>query len=50
MHDIGVIPILRHMEEQGLEPSAEAMESTISKLHAMTGVLVMNYWGMDPEW
>jgi HD-like signal output (HDOD) protein len=49
MHDIGVIPILRHMEEQGLEPSADAMESTISRLHAMTGVLVMSYWGMDAE-
>lgn len=49
MHDIGVIPILKYMEQQKLSLSPEAMESTIAKLHAMTGVLVMNFWGMDPE-
>jgi HD-like signal output (HDOD) protein len=49
MHDIGVIPILKYMEQQNLNPSSEALDSTIAKLHAMTGVLVMNFWGMDPE-
>ncbi|WP_018953243.1 HDOD domain-containing protein [Thioalkalivibrio sulfidiphilus] len=49
MHDIGVIPILKYMENQGTKLSPEALESTLFKLHGMTGVLVMNYWGMDPE-
>ena len=49
MHDIGVIPILKYMDQQNLNPTSEALESTITKLHAMTGVLVMNFWGMDPE-
>jgi len=49
MHDIGIIPVLKYMEQQGTIPSAEAMETTLFKLHGMTGVLVMNYWGMDPE-
>lgn len=50
MHRIGAIPILHHVARQGLEEvSPAALETTITKLHSLTGVMVMNYWGMDPE-
>lgn len=49
MHRIGAIPILHHVARQGLEVSPAALEATIDKLHPLTGVMVMNYWGMDPE-
>jgi HD-like signal output (HDOD) protein len=49
LHDIGVIPILNHVDNQKLDPSPEELEATIKKLRAITGVLVINDWGLDKE-
>ena len=49
MHDIGVIPILRHIEQNRISLTPDALERTIAKLHAMVGVMVMNYWKMDKD-
>jgi putative nucleotidyltransferase with HDIG domain len=49
LHDIGTIPILSFICKAGLKPSAQELEHIIQKLHAMVGVLVLNYWDFDPE-
>ncbi|MDD3519185.1 MAG: HDOD domain-containing protein [Chromatiales bacterium] len=49
MHDIGVVPILKYVEEHDLDLDPTQLESIIRKLHAMTGVLVLNYWKLDAE-
>jgi HD-like signal output (HDOD) protein len=49
LHDIGVIPILNHVDNQKLDPRPEELEATIKKLRAITGVLVINDWGLDKE-
>jgi HD-like signal output (HDOD) protein len=49
LHDIGVIPILNHIDNQKLDPSPEELEETIMKLRGITGVLVINDWGLEKE-
>ncbi|MFP4244518.1 MAG: HDOD domain-containing protein [Ectothiorhodospira sp.] len=49
MHRIGTIPILNHLAREGQEVQPAALEAAIDKLHTLTGLMVMNYWGMDPE-
>lgn len=49
LHDIGIIPILSYIETRGIKPSPSELDHIIAKLHGMIGVLVLNYWGLDPE-
>ncbi len=49
MHDIGVIPILNHIDKNNLDLSSDELETTIAKLRAMVGGLVIDYWGLDSE-
>lgn len=49
LHDIGTIPILAYIESRNLKPSPTELDHIIAKLHGMIGVLVLNYWGLDPE-
>ncbi len=49
LHDIGVIPILNHIDNNKLSPSPEELEITINRLRGITGVLVINDWGLEQE-
>lgn len=49
LHDIGVIPILNHIDDKKLDPSPAELEATINKLRGITGVLVINDWGLEQE-
>jgi HD-like signal output (HDOD) protein len=49
LHDIGAIPILKYIERNSFSPNQTELEDTISKLKAMVGVLVINFWDLDPE-
>ncbi|MCG5500873.1 HDOD domain-containing protein [Ectothiorhodospira lacustris] len=49
MHEIGTIPILNYLDRHKIHLNDEQLEHTITKLRGMTGVMVLNYWGMDPE-
>ena len=49
LHDIGAIPILKYIGNHNLSLDQEELASTISKLRAMIGVVVLNYWGLDSE-
>lgn len=47
LHDVGAVAILTHVERTGLDSATEEMETAISKLGNMAGLLVLNNWGMD---
>ncbi|MCP4406986.1 MAG: HDOD domain-containing protein [Gammaproteobacteria bacterium] len=49
LHDIGAIPILKYLEQNSTSSTPDELKDSISKLRAMVGVLVINYWGLDSE-
>ena len=49
LHDIGAIPILKYVGNNNLSLDQAELEATISKLRAMIGVVVLNFWGLDSE-
>lgn len=49
LHDVGVIPILNHIDKQSLDLSEVELEDTIFKLRAIVGTLVIDNWGLDAE-
>lgn len=49
LHDIGIIPILNHVDKNKLDLSADELEGTIANLRAMVGMLVIDYWRLDSE-
>lgn len=49
MHNIGIVPILRHVDQHRLDPAPEVLDHTLRKLQTMAGVMVMDYWKMDPD-
>lgn len=50
VHDIGVIPILTHIEKTGLEIEDEAqLEQVISRLRTAVGSMVISNWSLPNE-
>jgi HD-like signal output (HDOD) protein len=49
LHDIGAIPILKYVGNNNLDMDHAELVATISKLRAMIGVVVLNFWGLDSE-
>lgn len=46
---IGAVPIIQFIEMQVASPRPELIESLSSKLSSITGVLVINYWGLGED-
>ena len=50
IHDIGVIPILKYIDETGLEiHNEEEVENVVKKLRSAVGALVIKKWGFPDE-
>ena len=50
IHDIGVLPILRHAEKYPeLANDPEALEEVIKRLHTIIGPLILDEWSFSPE-
>lgn len=50
VHDIGVIPIIAHIESTGLLiDSREELEGVIQKLRGTIGAMVVRDWGLPPD-
>lgn len=46
---IGAVPIIQFIEMRDRDPQLERIESLVSKLRSITGVLVINYWGLGQD-
>ncbi len=46
---IGAVPIIQFIEMRDHNPQLERVESLVAKLHSITGVLVINYWGLGED-
>ncbi|MBK1641757.1 histidine kinase [Chromatium okenii] len=46
---IGAVPIIQFIEMRDPHPQPEQIASLISKLRSITGVLVINYWGLGED-
>lgn len=47
IHDVGVLPIIRHAEAMGKKaPTPEALERVLEKLAPKVGTLVLRAWGL----
>ncbi len=49
LHDVGAIPILSFVDNRDEAVDPNDLQTTINKLRAMTGLLVMEYWGFSKE-
>ncbi len=47
--DIGEVPVLNYLQQQGLNPSHSEIVKITTKLHDMVGEMVVNSWGMGPD-
>lgn len=46
---IGAVPIIQFIELRDLNPRLEVIQSLVGKLASITGVLVINYWGLGED-
>ena len=46
---IGAVPIIQFIEMRDRHPQLDRIESLIAKLRSITGVLVINYWGLGED-
>ncbi|MBK1721332.1 HDOD domain-containing protein [Thiocystis violacea] len=46
---IGAVPIIQFVEMRDLNPRLDAIHSLVGKLSSITGVLVINYWGLGDD-
>ena len=46
---IGAVPIIQFVERRSPNPRPALIEALVSKLSGITGVLVINYWGLGAE-
>lgn len=46
---IGAVPIIQFVELRDANPELESIRSLIGKLSSITGVLVINYWGLGDD-
>lgn len=46
---IGAVPIIQFIEMRDRDPQLARIESLTSKLRSITGVLVINYWGLGED-
>jgi len=46
---IGAVPIIQFIEMRDANPRLARIESLIGKLRSITGVLVINYWGLGED-
>jgi HD-like signal output (HDOD) protein len=46
---IGAVPIIQFIEMRDRAPQLERVETLIAKLRSITGVLVINYWGLGED-
>ncbi|KXX65381.1 HDOD domain-containing protein [Marichromatium gracile] len=46
---IGAVPIIQFIEMRDPDPSPELIASLVDKLSGITGVLVINYWGLGED-
>lgn len=46
---IGAVPIIQFIERRDPDPRPELIQSLVSKLSSITGVLVINYWGLGED-
>ncbi|ACL73770.1 HDOD domain-containing protein [Thioalkalivibrio sulfidiphilus] len=49
LHDVGVVPILDYVGKHQPDIDPEELERIIARLHALTGELVINHWGLGPD-
>lgn len=46
---IGAVPIIQFVDKAGAPPQRTEIEHLIDKLRSITGVLVINYWGLGAD-
>ncbi|MFD2112930.1 HDOD domain-containing protein [Thiorhodococcus fuscus] len=46
---IGAVPIIQFIEMRDADPDPNLIESLVYKLSSITGVLVINYWGLGED-
>jgi hypothetical protein len=46
---IGAVPIIQFIEMRDLNPKLPLIQSLVGKLSGITGVLVINYWGLGDD-
>lgn len=46
---IGAVPIIQFIERKTPDPSPDLIGSLVAKLGSITGVLVINYWGLGED-
>ncbi len=47
--DIGAVPIIEFIEMRDTHPTPESIKMLVAKLSDITGVLVINYWGLGDD-
>jgi HD-like signal output (HDOD) protein len=46
---VGAVPIIQFIEMRDLNPRLDVIHSLVGKLASITGVLVINYWGLGED-
>ncbi|HSP01799.1 MAG TPA: HDOD domain-containing protein [Thioalkalivibrio sp.] len=49
LHDVGVVPILDYIGKHQPDIHEDELEGIITRLHGLTGELVVNHWGLGPD-
>jgi HD-like signal output (HDOD) protein len=49
LHDIGIVPIITHVENKAMQVAPRELEETVAKLRGIVGGLVLDHWRLNSE-